>query len=313
MKFSVKVLAICLFISIAALAPSQTAPESAVARSKPSISDFGLAYPLSNDWIRATEMFRGKLETGKPQNFDVLLAAVYVPRQNVSMNSPSFSLRAYRQPATACKQSLEAMIAHSEQTKVKPEGGGITQFSAAGRDYFRVNLAHAPLGRHECIICTTAGGHLLVWSAGALTDKGLDLIVSTLNFITPLPPRRSAEASQSVAANPDPPEASASDPAVTQPEKVKVPTSLASGRLAKKVPPFYPEEARLAGIQGTVVMHAEINETGDVTDLELLDGPIALAGSAIYAVRQWKYKPYLLDGRPVAVSTEIVVNYSLWR
>jgi outer membrane biosynthesis protein TonB len=42
-----------------------------------------------------------------------------------------------------------------------------------------------------------------------------------------------------------------------------------------------------------------------------VDGPIELAGSAVAAVRQWKYKPYLLMGQPVAVETEIRVNYQL--
>jgi TonB family protein len=83
--------------------------------------------------------------------------------------------------------------------------------------------------------------------------------------------------------------------------------------LIKKVAPIYPEEARRAHIQGTVVRQAEIDKAGDITDLELLDGPIELAGSAVAAVRQWKYRPYLLLGQPVAVRTQIVVNYQLQR
>jgi TonB family protein len=83
--------------------------------------------------------------------------------------------------------------------------------------------------------------------------------------------------------------------------------------LIKKVVPIYPEEARRAYIQGTVVLQAEIDKAGDITDLELLNGPIELAGSAVAAVRQWKYRPYLLLGQPVAVRTQIVVNYQLQR
>ena len=83
--------------------------------------------------------------------------------------------------------------------------------------------------------------------------------------------------------------------------------------MIKKVVPIYPEEARRAYIQGTVVLQAEIDKAGDITDLELLNGPIELAGSAVAAVRQWKYRPYLLLGQPVAVRTQIVVNYQLQR
>jgi len=92
---------------------------------------------------------------------------------------------------------------------------------------------------------------------------------------------------------------------------VKVSTGVTTGLLVKKVNPVYPDEARAAHIQGTVVLQAEISETGDITDLELVDGPIELAGSAVAAVRQWKYKPYLLLGQPVIVSTPIQVNYQL--
>jgi protein TonB len=81
--------------------------------------------------------------------------------------------------------------------------------------------------------------------------------------------------------------------------------------LIKKVNPVYPADARNAYIQGRVLLQAEISKTGDIVDLELVDGPIELAGSSVAAVRQWKYKPYLLMGQPVAVETQIQVIYSL--
>ena len=58
-------------------------------------------------------------------------------------------------------------------------------------------------------------------------------------------------------------------------------------------------------------MSAVISEAGDVVDLEVIDGPIELAVSAVNAVRLWKYRPYSLNGAPVKVLTEIVVNYAL--
>ena len=94
---------------------------------------------------------------------------------------------------------------------------------------------------------------------------------------------------------------------------MKVAKGTTAGLLIKKVNPVYPADARSAYIQGTVVLQAEISKTGDITDLELVDGPIELAGSAVAAVRQWKYKPYLLMGQPVIVDTQIQVNYQLSR
>jgi TonB family protein len=307
----------CLLISVTVWAHSQTAAPPADAPHN-SIADFELVYPLSDGWVRATQMIRERLPSNPPPNFDVLLAAVYVPKSSISESSPFFSLRAYRQPATDCKKAFEAMIAHSQDRKDHAEGG-VQQFSAAGRDYFRVNLAHGIAGRHQCMICTAADGHLLVWNATASNDKGLDTIIATLNSIAPLPQPSDTQSSPSPAA---PKPAGAQDegtnetpptPRVARPEKVRVSSGVVAGLLIKKVNPSYPADARAARIQGVVIFQAEISKTGDITNLELVEGPIELAGSAVAAVRQWKYRPYLLLGQPVAVATQIQVNYVLSR
>lgn len=309
-----KIFWVCLLTSVAVLGHPQTVPTTAeIAQSDLSIADFGLIYPLSNDWVRATRMLRKKVESAdSAQNFDLLLAAVYVPKSDLSANSPFFTLRAYRQPATNCKKSLEAMIAGSQDEKLKKEGA-VTEFSAAGRDYSRVNMPRGQGGRHQAMICTSANNHLLVWNAGAPNEKGLDAIMATLNSIAPLPPRSPPESAQSAWQKEGEAEGAPSKPLVAEPQRVKVSSGVSSGLLIKKVVPIYPYEARAAYIEGTVVLQAEINKTGDITDLELLDGPIELAGSAVAAVRQWKYKPYLLMGRPVTVMTQIQVNYQLQR
>ena len=158
-----KVFWACLLISVTAWAHSQTVPKpDNAAQSHLSIADFGLIYPLSNDWVRATELLRRRLESSNSANFDILLAGVFVPKSNLSATSPFFSLRAYRQPATDCKKNLETMIAHSQDKKDRPEGG-VEEFSTAGRDYFRVNFARGVGGRHQCVICTT-GPTTICWS-----------------------------------------------------------------------------------------------------------------------------------------------------
>ena len=58
-------------------------------------------------------------------------------------------------------------------------------------------------------------------------------------------------------------------------------------------------------------MNAIISKSGDIVDLEVLDGPIELVVSAVNAVRQWKYQPYVLNGEPVEVTTQITVHYTL--
>ena len=85
----------------------------------------------------------------------------------------------------------------------------------------------------------------------------------------------------------------------------------ARGLLIKPTQPDYPEIARRARVQGHVLLHGTIDKNGDVRDLTLISGHPMLAPSAIKGVRQWKYKPYLLDGQPVEVETEIDVIFSL--
>jgi protein TonB len=77
------------------------------------------------------------------------------------------------------------------------------------------------------------------------------------------------------------------------------------------VDPIYPPEARAARIQGTVVLRALIAQTGDIESVSLISGHPMLAPAAIEAVKQWKYKPYLLNGKPVVVDTEVQVNFTL--
>jgi TonB family protein len=77
------------------------------------------------------------------------------------------------------------------------------------------------------------------------------------------------------------------------------------------VNPVYPAEAKQNGIQGTVRLDVTIDKDGRVADLKALSGPAELIMSAIDAVKQWVYKPTLLNGEPVMVQTTVDVNYTL--
>ena len=100
-------------------------------------------------------------------------------------------------------------------------------------------------------------------------------------------------------------------PKVATPQRVRVSTGVATGLLIKKVQPNYPPLARQARIQGSVVLQAEISKDGTIQNLQLISGHPMLAPAAIEAVKQWRYKPYLLNGEPVAVDTQVVVNFTL--
>ena len=84
-----------------------------------------------------------------------------------------------------------------------------------------------------------------------------------------------------------------------------------AGLLVRKVNPNYPPLARQARIQGQVILRAVISKDGSIENLTLVSGHPMLAPAAIDAVKQWKYKPYLLNGEPVEVDTEVLVNFTL--
>lgn len=100
-------------------------------------------------------------------------------------------------------------------------------------------------------------------------------------------------------------------PKVATPQRVRVSQGVSTGLLIRKVNPTYPPLARQARIQGTVVLHAVISKDGSIEGLTLISGHPMLAPAAIDAVKQWKYKPYLLNGEPVEVDTEVMVNFTL--
>jgi periplasmic protein TonB len=85
----------------------------------------------------------------------------------------------------------------------------------------------------------------------------------------------------------------------------------AEGNLVHRVQPSYPPLARQARIEGPVQLRAIIGRTGTIENLALLSGHPMLSPAAIEAVRQWRYKPYLLNGEPIEVETEITVNFVL--
>jgi len=92
------------------------------------------------------------------------------------------------------------------------------------------------------------------------------------------------------------------------------PTSvMMEGNLLRRVDPHYPPIAVQLGIQGTVVIKAIISRDGAVEHPEVVSGQPFLASAAMEAVREWRYRPYYLNGQPVEVETQITVNFVLNR
>ena len=100
-------------------------------------------------------------------------------------------------------------------------------------------------------------------------------------------------------------------PKVATPTRVRVSQGVTSGLLIRRIQPTYPPLAKQARIAGAVVLQAEISKDGSIQNLHVISGHPMLVPSAIEAVKQWKYKPYILNGEPVEVETTITVNFTL--
>jgi len=94
-------------------------------------------------------------------------------------------------------------------------------------------------------------------------------------------------------------------------QSLRVSQGVLQGRIVKKVQPVYPQNALRLRLQGTVEIAATISKTGDVINVKQIGGDQYLGRAAETAVRQWKYKPYMLDGRPVEIQTQISVEFKL--
>jgi protein TonB len=93
--------------------------------------------------------------------------------------------------------------------------------------------------------------------------------------------------------------------------RIRVSAGVAEGLLKSKVDPEYPAEAKAHRIQGNVILAIKISTEGNVVDLKVVSGHPALAAAALEAVRQWKYKPYALNGEPVEIETTVLVKFHL--
>ena len=95
------------------------------------------------------------------------------------------------------------------------------------------------------------------------------------------------------------------------PARVSVPGKVTAAAIVSQTKPRYPPQARANNVQGDVVLHAIIDKEGKISEAHVLSGDDLLAQSALEAVRQWRYKPMLVDGEPKEVDTTIIVTFSL--
>lgn len=102
-------------------------------------------------------------------------------------------------------------------------------------------------------------------------------------------------------------------PEPTPIKRIRVAARVVQANLIHDVAPTYPSEAGRARIEGAVVLMAVIGKDGSVQDVRVESGLPLLAQAAIDAVKQWRYRPYLVNGEPVEVDSRITINFTLSR
>ena len=211
-------------------------------------------------------------------------------------------LRAIRASGPAASAWIAPQAASAAPRAAPPEQTDTN--SVAPRQHTRVRLH--PLS-------TGFSGQALIVASAASSPRATansDLSESTP---PPLPPQTALEAK---ASGSDPLNGLVSSVPLAQPslpQNLRVSTGIPQPVLIQRVEPVYPVLAKQSGIEGAVVLEARVNSSGQVNDLRVASGNSLLAAAALRAVRQWRYRPTRLNGKPVEVPIRITLNFELGR
>lgn len=176
----------------------------------------------------------------------------------------------------------------------------------AGKSFYRLDFSEKSNHHtsYSSSLCIDRRGFRLEWEIDARTTQDRDKLISSLNKINFRDEERDKADSEVGSRSSTPRE-----------KPIRVSSAVAQQHclgLCGKLPPFiYPKEARDKHIEGSVILKALIDRHGNVKNLTPISGPPMLVPAAIDAVKQWKYKPYKVDGKPMAVETQVTVNFRL--
>ncbi len=96
-----------------------------------------------------------------------------------------------------------------------------------------------------------------------------------------------------------------------KPTRLRISTGAAKGLKIHDVQPKYPQDARARGIEGDVLLQATIDTQGNLTNLKVVQGEPILVEASMDAVKKWKYRPYIYEGKPVEVDTTIRIEFHM--
>jgi TonB family protein len=204
-------------------------------------------------------------------------------------------------PSFAAKTRSE-LEASTDSTLLSYVG---SQLSSLGRSPNAVGPAQVDLTAHPAIADLVDLGNRLVARGRPLAGQQMPVFAI---------PRQNRSMQNAPAPPPPPPVApmaAGTEPKPAVPQMIRVGGLVQAAKLMNKIQPGYPQAARDAGIEGVVELQIVIAKDGTIASTQVIDGNPILAAAAQQAVAQWQYKPTLLNGEPVQVTTSVNIPFTL--
>lgn len=221
------------------------------------------------------------------------LAALQLPGQNLSgkLTGTIFDIS-----DAAVPNATIIMTNHKENTVE------MTTSNAEGNFIFKA----LPTGEYEMKVLKP--GFKVYRASEIMLEPGRDLALTAKLQMGILTESVDVQAEGSAKAKPS--TETAEKPKAT---RIRIGGNVEAAKVLTKVQPIYPESAKAAGAQGSVVLHAIVSKDGRPLSVEVLNSQIdpELARAAVEAVNQWRFQPTLLNGEPVEIDTTITVNFKL--
>ena len=287
---------------VAVLGKQPPSPVSGKVTDNVYISDFfRFSYPLPSGWSVRTDEMRAQAAPATG-NYILLLVTKSAPGQPLGSTAVVVTGQEYSGTAGQYLEELRSRIkdAQASTAKLQEGGGGFVSWFFDRQDF------QAADGHYFSYVVTLLRNYVLSFTIHADSPEELENLVKTVSAAKFTPDYSNGAA---FGAGCDAPRTDEKGRPV--PQQVRVSQTTSEGLLVKKVPPRYPEGARQLGIRGTVILRGVIGCDGSIRELFVVSGSPLLAAAALDAVKQWKYKPYVLLGRPVEVATQITVNFTL--
>lgn len=267
----------------------------------------GFSYPIPDGWEVSRDV--GSEWDGKAHRFPSGgLELLIVDRYTGSFRN---RILVSALDATGFSVTTSGFVSRIVRDAINETGGELVRepfaVTFAGQPFFRADYKQTFNGGTQsgAFVCTKLSGYFVGWMFVASSPGELEGFVGKLqrlSFLGDMP-----GATGGIGGSPS----STPESNLGQPLRVRISQGVSTDLLVTNVQPQYPGGARQARVQGSVVLKAVIDKNGDVEQLTLVSGHPLLAPAAIEAVKQWKYKPYLLNGEAVKVETQIIVNFQL--